>query len=384
MDPSVLSPPAIPPVPVVLVHLEECRAARAGHEVGTLRELARQIAELKGTGVAGEFDPTLTCAAHRYLIPDHTLTLTEAHRLGVRSVRDLFGGVVPFPFVATKLIAHPLTEDAQVAPPGWSRLFGEHTASLVLPGYSAFSHDDACNAARRLWRDGLVRIKRPSGIGGAGQSLVANMDELETELAALGEAALRTEGIVVERNLDPIETLSVGQVTLDELVVSYYGVQHLTMNNHGHRVYGGTDLIAVRGGFDMLARLDLTSDINEAIRKARAFDAAVQNDYAGFFASRCNYDVAWGTDAQGARQCGVLEQSWRVGGATGAEIGALRTFKADPLAYAVSASTREIYGDDVQLPDGASIVYQGVDPHAGAITKYYTVDRHILQGSADR
>ncbi|MGY6122525.1 DUF3182 family protein (plasmid) [Paraburkholderia strydomiana] len=382
MDPSVLSPPAIPPVPVVLVHLEECRAARAGHEVGTLRELARQIAELKGTGVAGEFDPTLTCAAHRYLIPDHTLTLTEAHRLGVR--RDLFGGVVPFPFVATKLIAHPLTEDAQVAPPGWSRLFGEHTASLVLPGYSAFSHDDACNAARRLWRDGLVRIKRPSGIGGAGQSLVANMDELETELAALGEAALRTEGIVVERNLDPIETLSVGQVTLDELVVSYYGVQHLTMNNHGHRVYGGTDLIAVRGGFDMLARLDLTSDINEAIRKARAFDAAVQNDYAGFFASRCNYDVAWGTDAQGARQCGVLEQSWRVGGATGAEIGALRTFKADPLAYAVSASTREIYGDDVQLPDGASIVYQGVDPHAGAITKYYTVDRHILQGSADR
>ena len=70
VDPSVLSPPAIPPVPVVLVHLEECRAARAGHEVGTLRELARQIAELKGTGVAGEFDPTLTCAAHRYLIPD--------------------------------------------------------------------------------------------------------------------------------------------------------------------------------------------------------------------------------------------------------------------------------------------------------------------------
>jgi hypothetical protein len=161
-------------------------------------------------------------------------------------------------------------------------------------------------------------------------------------------------------------------------------VQHLTMNNHGHRVYGGTDLIAVRGGFDMLARLDLTSDINEAIRKARAFDAAVQNDYAGFFASRRNYDVAWGTDAQGARQCGVLEQSWRVGGATGAEIGALRTFRADPFAYAVSASTREIYGDDVQLPDGASIVYQGVDPHAGAITKYYTVGRHILQGSANR
>ncbi|CAB3739736.1 hypothetical protein LMG22037_06323 [Paraburkholderia phenoliruptrix] len=218
MEPSALSPAAIPPLPVVLVHLEECSTARAGHEVGTLRELARQIAEVKGTRVTGEFDPTLTDAAHRCLVPDHTLTLTEAHRLGLRSVCDLFGGVVPFPFVATKLIAHPLTEDARLAPPGWSRAFGEHTASLVLPGYSAFSHDDACNAARRLWRDGPARIKRPSGIGGAGQLLVGNRDELETELAALGEQALRTEGIVVERNLDPIETLSVGQVTLDEQI----------------------------------------------------------------------------------------------------------------------------------------------------------------------
>lgn len=49
-----------------------------------------------------------TCAypAHRYLIPDDTLTLADARKLGVRSVRDLYGGVVPFPFVATKLIAH--------------------------------------------------------------------------------------------------------------------------------------------------------------------------------------------------------------------------------------------------------------------------------------
>jgi Protein of unknown function (DUF3182) len=194
---------------------------------------------------------------------------------------------------------------------------------------------------------------------------------------------LQAEGIVVERHLDRIETLSVGQVTLDDLVASYYGVQHLTINNHGHHVYGGTDLVVVRGGFGMLVRLDVTSDIHEAIVKACAFDAAVQNDYAGFFASRRNYDVAWGIDAQGVRQCGVLEQSWRVGGATGAEIGALRTFRADPQAYAVRASTRELYGDDAQIPEGASIVYRGVDEHAGAITKYYTVDRHTLRGSVD-
>ena len=207
------------------------------------------------------------------------------------------------------------------------------------------------------------------------------MDELEAELDALGDAALRAEGIVVERQLDSIETLSVGQVTLDDLVASYYGVQHLTVNNHGHHVYGGTDLVAVHGGFDLLMQLDVMSDVQEAIIKARAFDAAVQNDYAGFFASRRNYDVAWGIDAQGVRRCGVLEQSWRIGGATGAELGALRMFRADPRVHAVRASTREIYGGDVQVPDGACVIYRGVDPQAGAITKYYTVDRNTLQGS---
>ncbi|MGF6289193.1 DUF3182 family protein [Paraburkholderia youngii] len=374
--------PAKPALPVVLVYRGQRKAAQTGHEVDTLWALARQIAELKGTTLAGEFNTDQAYPAHRYLVPDDTLTLAEARKLGVRSERDLFGGVVPFPFVATKLIAHALPDDAEASPPGWSRVFGEHTASLVLPGYSAFSRDAACSAARMLWPEGRVRIKRPYGIGGAGQALVADMDELQAELDALGDAALRAEGIVVERHLDSIETLSVGQVTLDDLVASYYGVQHLTVNNHGHHVYGGTDLVVVHGGFDMLAQLDVTSDIHDAIIKARAFDAAVQKDYAGFFASRRNYDVAWGIDAQGVRHCGVLEQSWRVGGATGAEIGALRMFREDPQAYAVCASTRELYGEDVQVPDGACLIYRGVDAQVGAITKYYTVDRHILQRSS--
>lgn len=375
---------SMPGLPIVLVYPGRSNAGRAGHEVDTLWELARQIAELKGTSLAGEFNAGHHYPAHRYLVPGDTLTLAQAHKLGVRSVRDLFGGVVPFPFVATKLIAHCLPEDAQAWPTGWSRAFGEHTASLVLPGYSAFSRDDAFNAVRKLWQEGPVRIKRPYGVGGTGQAMVANMDELEAELDALGDAALRADGIVLERHLDPIETLSVGQVTLDDTVASYYGVQHLTVNNHGHHVYGGTDLVVVRGGFDTLARLDVTSDIHEAIVKARAFDAAVQNDYAGFFASRRNYDVAWGIDAQGMRRCGVLEQSWRVGGATGAEIGALRMFRANPRVHAVLASTRELYGDGVQIPEGARIVYRGVDAKAGAITKYYTVDPHTLLGSGDR
>ncbi|SAK58259.1 DUF3182 family protein [Caballeronia ptereochthonis] len=385
MEPSTHpSGTVVSTLPVVLVHSEGRKAAQAGHEIGTLWELARQIAELKGTRLAGEFDANAGYPAHRYLIPNDTLTLAQARTLGVRSERDLFGGVVPFPFVATKVIAHRLPDNAQGAPTGWSREFAENTVKVTLPGYSAFSRDDARNAARRLWQEGRVRIKRPYGIGGAGQALVADMDELDAALAALGDTALRAEGVVVERDLDSIETLSVGQVTLDDLVASYYGVQHLTVNNHGHHVYGGTDLVVVRGGFDMLGRLDVTSDIHEAIVKARAFDAAVPKGYAGVFASRRNYDVAWGIDALGARHCGVLEQSWRIGGATGAEIGALRAFRTNPRACAVRASTRELYGDDAQIPDDACIVYRGVDEQVGAVTKYYTVDHDTLQGSSDR
>ena len=373
----------MPALPVVLVHFRDDRTNRVGHVPDTLRQLGAQIAELKGTRLAGEFRPTQRYPAHRYMIPDDTLTLSQAHKLGIRSVRDLFGGVVPFPFVATKVIAHRLVDGARAKPPGWSAAFAESAAPLTLPGYSAFSRDDACRAAQLLLQDARVRIKRPDGIGGTGQALVADMAEVEAELAALGDDALRAGGVVVERNLDVIETLSVGQVTLDDLVASYWGVQHLTVNNHGHHVYGGTDLVVVRGGFDVLAQLDVTPDVRDAIAKACAFDAAVHRDYAGFFASRRNYDVAFGTDAQGVRHCGVLEQSWRIGGATGAEIGALRMFRADPQVDAVAASTHEVYGDNPAIPAGAHVVYRGVDPQAGAIAKYYTVDRHPLRRSSE-
>ena len=200
MGPSVRPSPAMPVLPVVLVYPGGRTAVRTGHEVETLWELARQIANLKGTRLAGEFNAMHAYPTYRYLVPGDTLTLAEAHKLGVHSERDLFGGAVPFPFVATKLIAHRLPDDAQASPSGWSQVFGEHTASLVLPGYSAFSRDDARHAARVLSQEGPVRIKRAYGIGGAGQSLVADMDELEAELGALGDAALRAEGIVVERH----------------------------------------------------------------------------------------------------------------------------------------------------------------------------------------
>jgi hypothetical protein len=92
------------------------------------------------------------------------------------------------------------------------------------------------------------------------------------------------------------------------------------------------------------------------------------------FASRCNYDVAEGRDAAGRTVAGVLEQSWRIGGASGAEVAALEALQADPSLEAVRASTVERYGAGVHVPADATLYFCGVDEHAGMITKYACID----------
>jgi hypothetical protein len=107
-----------------------------------------------------------------YVVPDVTIASLEAARaLRHPGEEDLFGGVVPFPFVAAKTITHPLIEPAAAAPQGWQSDFPERVRDVTLPGWSAFSVSDARAAGRRLLQGGDVRVKPASGIGGAGQSV---------------------------------------------------------------------------------------------------------------------------------------------------------------------------------------------------------------------
>ena len=93
------------------------------------------------------------------------------------------------------------------------------------------------------------------------------------------------------------------------------------------------------------------------------------------FASRCNYDVVEGCDATGRQCVGVLEQSWRLGGASGAEVAALEALNDDPALQTVRASTTEVHGSGVPIPEGATLYFSGVDDHLGPITKYAQVHR---------
>jgi hypothetical protein len=319
--------------------------------------------------------PTAAATDLGYVVPDVTIASLEAARaLGIRGEEDLFGGVVPFPFVAEKTITHPLIDATAAAPQGWRSEFPERVREVVLPGWSAFSSSDARVAGRRLLRGGDVRLKLASGIGGLGQFVARTEAELDAQLAAIAAGEL-TAGVVVERNLVDVRTYSVGRVSVGSLRASYIGTQRSTRSRHGKDVYGGSAIEVARGGFEELDRLAADDGARRAIELARAYHEAALACFTGMFASRCNYDVAEGFDAAGRQCVGVLEQSWRLGGASGAEVAALEALNGDPMLQTVRASTTEVHGAGVPVPEGATLYFSGVDDHLGPITKYAQVHR---------
>ncbi|RYY52556.1 MAG: DUF3182 family protein, partial [Comamonadaceae bacterium] len=299
--------------------------------------------------------------------------ISLARRTGIRGEGDLFGGVVPHPFVATKAITHGLPTADAVAPTGWKPSLAPRIAASVHQGHSAFSERDARRAGRALLGTGSVRVKAVRATGGRGQWVVSDAEALDRVLAEL--PTLATDGVVLERNLRTPRTLSVGQATIGAMRVSYYGLQRLVKNHEGEFVYGGSDLTVVRGGLEALRAMPLTPALSLAIDQARVYHAAVVASFDGFIASRINYDVAQGRDDEGRWCSGVLEQSWRVGGASGAEIAAMEVLRDQPERTLVRASCVEVYGE-AELPPGADVYYSDNDPAVGHLTKFSFVEPH--------
>ena len=348
------------------------------HERATRDGVARQLAALHGLHFVGEYDPAHPPPGPVYLVPSDTLVGVEgAAALGVRGEQDLFGGVVPHPFVGTKAITHPLVRPDAEAPQGWSFAFGPEVGGVVLAGFTAFAAEDARQAGRRLLGRGPVRVKPVRATGGREQEVVADAAGLDALLAAVDAAELRRDGVVLEEELGDVTTYSVGQVRVAGLVASYCGTQSLTTDNSGATVYGGSELLVARGGFEALPGLGLPAEAALAAEQARAYDAAATEHFPGLFASRRNYDVARGLDAGGRRRSGVLEQSWRIGGASGAEVAALEAFRADPGLRAVRAATVERYGGGRPLPPPhATVYFDGIDERDGPMTKYALAEPH--------
>src|SRR5215204_3015383 len=194
------------------------------HERATRAELARRLAALKGFDFAGEYDPSALAPGPAYVVPGDTLVgAAAAAALGIRGEHDLFGGVAPHAFVATKAITHPLVEVDAFAPMGWSHEFGRRVHDVVLRGFTAFTVEDARRAGLCLLRHGPVRLKSVRAAAGRGQAVVSGAAELEVALAAVNTAELAACGLVIEENLADITTFSVGQVHVADLLAAYYG-----------------------------------------------------------------------------------------------------------------------------------------------------------------
>lgn len=220
---------------------------------------------------------------------------------------------------------------------------------------------------------GAVRIKEVGASAGLGQHVVEEEDVLDEILNVLGETTC-AEGLVLEENLSEVITYSVGTSLLGSRSIAYWGTQRLTRDKAGRLAYGGTSLFCVQGGFEALSAQELSPELTAAIDHARRFDVACRQAYPGLFASRRNYDIAVGLDASGRERIAVLEQSWRAGGATGAEIAAFERFAQSPDLPFVRTSTWEIHGDADAAPTGATVYYSGVDPVAGPLSKYAVVE----------
>jgi hypothetical protein len=273
-------------------------------------------------------------------------------------------------------ITHPLVGPGAAAPEGWSYGFARRVRPVVLPGFTAFTPQDARTAGRRLLQRGPARLKPPRSAGGRDQVVVATPGELEAALGDLDLSDLCQHGLVLERNLDAVTTYSVGQVRLGGLTATYCGTQRATPDNAGATVYGGSDLLVVRGDYGALLGLGPAPALRLAVARARAYDAAT-DEFAGFFASRRNYDVARGRDAHGRWRCGVLEPSWRIGGASGPEVAALEAFRADPALTAVRARCVDRYGPGLDPPPGAVVHYHGVDERLGPLIKYTLTEPYV-------
>jgi hypothetical protein len=360
----------------IVVHYRGGKAGDpASHEWQTRDWLAKRLADLLGYAAGGEYDPGRKYPGRLYFVPSDTLLEREAEALGIATEADLFGGVVPHPFLTTKSIAHPLVDEGH-SPPGWSHLLGRKTSDTVLHGYTAFTRGDARKAALRVMDSSGARLKEGLGIGGRGQTVVGSEAELDAALEALEPETLLSHGIVVEQNLTDVTTYSVGRVTVGGIVATYTGTQRLTASNHGAEVYGGSTLTVARGDFDALLQLDLPGDFRLAVDLARSFDAAVSKAYPRLLASRRNYDVAQGRDAKDRLHIGVLEQSWRAGGASPAEMAALAEFRKRPDIAWARTSCVEVYGKAPKLPPDAAVVFSGIDPKVGPLTKYVVVEAH--------
>ena len=357
----------------VEISVAEIGDGRDPHELAVLHCAAGRLAELFGARRVPAAAAAPPCG--RYWIPSSTLSRREAAALGISDGSQLWGGIVPAAYVATKLVSHPRFGRRAAAPKGWIDIIG--LEDCTLPGWSVFSREDALVAGAELLRGGPVRVKPPRERGGHGQRVVRSEEELGNWLDATSPQALE-EGLVLERDLVESTTYSVGFSQLPGgHRIAYVGTQRNVITPQGAVAYGGSRLEVVRGTLADLEASLRPGKPRSAVQATTRYDAVIRHAY-GVVATRCNYDVIAGVDRMGRRHLGVLEQSWRFGGASMAELLAIERFTRMPGLQRVVAETVETFAGE-RVPAGAVVSWRG---DARSPCKYARVVEEASAGMA--
>ena len=180
-----------------------CTALHNGHMASTRNELARRLAALTGFAYRRRIRSAVaTPATPTYFVPSDTLDRETAARAGIRRESDLFGGVVPHPFVATKTITHPLVDTPSRRRSAGRAEFPRRVAGCRAEGCSAFAKEDALAAGQHAPRAGpgareaRRRRRRPRPI----RRRQCDRPRPARSKRSMPDAMSRS-GVVVEQNL---------------------------------------------------------------------------------------------------------------------------------------------------------------------------------------
>lgn len=295
---------------------------------------------------------------------------------------DLFGGIATRLVFFDKTIIHPVVPGADVVPPVWISKVAEHVGDAAFRGFACFSRSDTITAGVILFNAGIpeIRLKPVSIDAGLGQKVARSYGELEQQVAAFSDSYV-SAGITVEENLSSVvRTVDVGTYQIGNQHFSYVGTQRETLFHGDPGRWGGVAMYVRRGTLDELASWLTVPSLKTAVLQAKALDDAVDL-IPGMYVTRANYDVIQGFDETGTFRSALLEQSWRIGGSSPAEVLAAKLL-LDPqcdLAYATvdetfSHEAFDTTGMDHRLLTTGSYLWNGVKTywlmraHAESIT----------------
>lgn len=340
------------------------------HNVASAEALATRLSMLTGRRIlptVQNFDDD----EGTFFVPTFALARECGHP--EMDLSHFYGGIVDYRFMTTKLVTHPHWHENDNLPEGWAANFAASVQDSVLPGFSAFSHAHALAAATALLERGKVRFKNPYASGGKGQAVIENARALDEFLEAVSDVDI-AKGLVIEEDIENSTTYSVGQIQLGNHIGSYLGRQYTFRDKDGSEVYAGSRLRVVRGGWDALFRQLQSPVAQRVVENAQRYDEAAQQ-HLGLIGSRRNYDVLVGPITESGVRCGVLEQSWRIGGASPAEVLAMEKLMQDETILSVQAVLRESCDRTPTFQDDDFIVYAGDDDFGRPLHKYARVEK---------